>query len=58
MAKSSTVTFKTISVKALAMQLDGPEKAYPVYRFGNNHKFERPEVPGETYRWARDIEDD
>ena len=49
------VTFKKINAKALVQQLDGPEPPYPVYQFGKTLKFERPEVPGKTYRWARDI---
>ena len=46
------VRFKKRSLKAIVHQLDGPEKPYPVYRFGGYHnKFERPEVPGQPYRW-------
>jgi len=48
---SRPVRFKTISAKALMLQLDGPEQPYPVYRMGNTLKFERPEVPGAQYRW-------
>ena len=52
---SRPVTFKTLNVRALVQQLDGTERAYPVYYFGRTIKIERPEVPGQTYRWARDI---
>ena len=52
------VTFKTLNVKALVQQLAGTEPAYPVYYFGKIVKFERPEVPGQTYRWARDLPDE
>jgi hypothetical protein len=45
------VRFKKIDGKSLVHQLDGPEPAYPVYRFGRRLKFERPEVPGGEYRW-------
>ena len=48
-------SFKQLNVRALVQQLDGPEPAYPVYYLGKTVKFERPEVPGQTYRWARDI---
>lgn len=51
---SAQVTFKKINVGGLVQQLDGPERNYPVYRFGNEVKFERPEIPGSEYRWARD----
>jgi len=53
-----TATFKTLNVRALVQQLDGTEQAYPVYYFGKTIKYERPEVAGATYRWARDIVDD
>ena len=51
---SAQVTFKKINVGGLVQQLDGPERNYPVYRFGNEVKFERPEIAGSEYRWARD----
>lgn len=53
--KSQRATFKQINGKAIVEQLAGPERAYPVYYFGKIVKFERPEVPGQTYRWAKDI---
>ena len=49
------VTFKKLNVKSLVQQLEGSEPAYPVYYFGKTIKSERPEVPGKTYRWARDL---
>ena len=52
------VTFKTLNVKAMVQQLAGTESAYPVYYFGSQTKFERPEVPGQEYRWARDNPDE
>jgi len=58
MALTRTVTFKKLNVKALVQQLDGAEPAYPVYYFGKTIKYERPEVQGKKYRWARDIIDD
>jgi hypothetical protein len=51
---SAQVTFKKINVGGLIQQLDGPERNYPVYQFGSELKFERPEIPGSEYRWARD----
>mgnify|MGYP003643468962 CR=1 FL=1 len=51
---SAQVTFKKVNVGGLIQQLDGPERNYPVYRFGSELKFERPETPGNEYRWARD----
>ncbi|MCJ8292921.1 MAG: hypothetical protein MJK15_00810 [Colwellia sp.] len=54
MSLTRPATFKTLNVKALVQQLDGVEPAYPVYYFGKTVKFERPEVPGQEYRWARD----
>ena len=47
------VRFKTVGVKALVNQLSGQEPAYPVWRLGASVKFERPEVPGQTYRRHR-----
>lgn len=44
------VTFKTVSAKALVQTVAGPERPYDVYRFGGRRKWERPEVPGSTYR--------
>lgn len=55
---SRPVTFKTLNGRALVHQLDGPEPAYPVYYFGKTVRFERPEVPGQPYRWTRDIDFD
>ena len=55
---SAKVTFKTLNVKAMVQQLAGTENPYPVYYFGSQIKFERPEVPGQEYRWARDNPDD
>lgn len=54
---TSKVTFKKLNGKALVQQLDGTEPPYPVYYFGKTIKFERPEVPGKEYRWARDNPD-
>jgi len=51
---TSSVTFKKINVKGVVQQLAGTERAYPVYNFGRTAKFERPEVPGSEYRWAKD----
>ena len=48
---STKVRFKKRNVKSLVMQLSGREPAYPVYRLGGTVKYERPEVPGNTYRW-------
>ena len=46
------VRFRRRNAKSLVSQLAGPEPRYPVYRFGGPHnKFERPEVPGQPYRW-------
>ena len=47
---TSKVTFKKVSAKALVQTVSGPEQAYPVYRFSGRYKWERPEVPGSTYR--------
>jgi len=55
---NTTVTFKTVSAKALVTQLEGQEPPYPVYYLGDTIKFERPEVAGEKYRWAAGIQDD
>jgi len=55
---SEKVTFKKLNVKALVHQLDGVEPEYPVYFFGRTVKTERPEVPGQEYRWARDNPDE
>ncbi len=52
---SPRVTFKKISAKATVVQLEGVERAYPVYRFGRRTRFERPEVPGQPYRRYRDF---
>ncbi len=49
--KTPPVTFKTINGKALVHQLVGVEPPYPVYYFGKQVKLERPEVPGQQYRW-------
>ena len=48
---SAKVTHKRVDAKALINQLEGPERAYPVYRFSGAYKFERPEVAGRPYRW-------
>jgi len=48
--KVRPVRFRKVSGKAIVHQLEGPEKPYPVYRFPLL-KFERPERPGQTYRW-------
>ena len=50
-AISPKVTFRRVSAKSLMLQLDGPERPYPVYYFGKTVKFERPERPGQPYRW-------
>lgn len=55
--KSPTVTFRKINASALVQQLEGPEPKYPVYTFGSTRKFERPEHPGNEYRWLDDQED-
>ncbi len=49
-----TATFRQMSAKAVVQQLDGVERPYPVYYLGRTIKFERPESPGQTYRWALD----
>jgi hypothetical protein len=49
------VIFKTLNGRAIVNQLDGRERAYPAYRFGGRNFFERPEVPGQTYRRYQDI---
>ena len=52
------VRFKKQSMKALVNQVAGQEPRYPVYFFsGGNVKTERPERPGQKYRWASDISD-
>lgn len=44
------VRHRTVNPRALIYAVDGPEKAYPVYRFGNGKvKRERPRQPGTTY---------
>ena len=48
------VKFQKFSFKSQVDQLAGRETPYPVYYFGRTVKFERPEIPGTTYRWARD----
>jgi len=54
MAKPRPVRFKKVTIKAIVQQLDGQEKPYDVYRFsGRRRKFERPILPGTTYRWLR-----
>ncbi len=55
--KSPTVIFRKINASALVQQLEGPEPKYPVYTFGSTRKFERPEHPGNEYRWLDDQED-
>lgn len=52
---SPKVRFKRFNVKALITQVEGPEGPYPVYRMGSTNKFERPEVPGQTYRRYKDL---
>lgn len=52
---SGKVRFRKASAKALVTQLDGQEQPYPVYRFGRRIRFERPEVPGQTYRRYRNF---
>lgn len=54
MAKPRRVTFRRTDIKSVVQQLDGQEKPYDVYRFsGRRRKFERPTLPGTTYRWLR-----
>ena len=52
---NTKVKFRKVNVKSLVQQIEGREPPYPVYRFGKVIKTERPEVPGKTYRWAKDL---
>lgn len=56
LTNAKTPTIRKVNVKALVRQLDGePEQPYPVYRMGGTYKYERPEVPGQTYRRYRNF---
>ena len=48
------VKHRKFSLKSMVQQVAGREPPYPVYQFASQVKTERPEVPGTTYRWARD----
>lgn len=45
------VTFRRRNMKSVVIQLSGRELPYPVYRLSGVYKYERPEVPGQQYRW-------
>ncbi len=51
---NTRVRFKKFNMKAEVQKLMGQEPPYPVYQFSRRIRFERPEVPGTEYRWARD----
>lgn len=48
---SKKVIFRSVNAAALMQQVAGSEAPYPVYRFTNKYKYERPQSPGRPYRW-------
>ena len=55
----STVRTKVLSARRAIQANAALPTTKPEYRFSSGRTFQRPiDKPGETYRWARDIEPD
>ena len=55
MTTRNQVRFRQIPLTEIIRQVNGLDNRIAVYNFGEVQKFEREEIPGEVYFWARGI---
>ncbi len=58
MGTRTRVTFRTIPLSRIIEQLNGPPSNIAVYDFGSVSKFEREDLPGRVYAWARGVREE
>ncbi len=58
MSTRNRVIFRTIPLTQIIRQVNGPPQNIAVYNFGSVQKFEREDMPGSVYAWARGVREE